>query len=94
MNDQIVFKFHNDPGHAWLEVKIAMIKQLKVSGISSCSYIDRTGVVAFLEEDCDAGLFIDAFKLAHPTTGIAFNERYSNHFHWIRQLPRYMECVL
>lgn len=57
------FVFHNDPGHAWLEVPMGMIFRLGLADkISSCSY--RNGEKAYLEEDCDAPLFLQALKSA------------------------------
>ena len=49
-----------DPGHAWLRVPIG---DYAASGIqaSSCSYIDAEYV--YLEEDADAGLYLDAVQI-------------------------------
>ena len=59
MSTCITFTFHSDPGHAWLQVETSLIKSLNVTGISSCSYVDgAANLIAFLEEDCDAALFI------------------------------------
>jgi hypothetical protein len=56
------YRFISDPGHGWLEVPIAEINRLKISGkISNYSY--KNGEMAYLEEDCDASLFMKA-KLA------------------------------
>ena len=52
---------HSDPGHAWLAVKLSEIKMLGIqTDISSYSYVK--GKTAYLEEDCDAGKFIDAMR--------------------------------
>ena len=48
--------WHVDPGHAWLAVPRATIAGL---GISSFSFVD--GDTAYLEEDCDAGLWLEAY---------------------------------
>ena len=59
--------YHTDPGHGWLAVKRKLINQLGIGQrISSCSY--QNGGTVYLEEDCDAGLFIDAMV----------QQRYSN----------------
>lgn len=56
------YKFISDPGHGWLEVPQVDILTAGIqSKISGYSYINK-GMV-YLEEDCDAGLFIDAVKL-------------------------------
>jgi hypothetical protein len=54
-----MYRFITDPGHGWLEVPIAEIKALGIADkISAYSY--RKGNMAYLEEDCDAGLFLNA----------------------------------
>ena len=51
--------FHTDPGHGWLAVPAKMIKKLKIENQISCfSYIN--GKTVYLEEDQDAGFFLDA----------------------------------
>lgn len=59
------FTKHEDPGHGWLEVTEADLKDvgLKIGDISGYSY--RKGYRLFLEEDCDASLFFTAFKNKH-----------------------------
>ena len=53
------YRFIEDPGHGWLEVPITELHRLGIAGqVSSYSY--RKGDMAYLEEDCDAGLFLDA----------------------------------
>ena len=56
-----MYVFHSDPGHAWLAVKRTELIRLGIlSQISSCSY--QKGNTVYLEEDCDAPLFIKAKK--------------------------------
>jgi hypothetical protein len=58
---KIVKVMHSDPGHAWLAVKLSEIKMLGIeTEISSYSYVK--GKTAYLEEDCDAGKFIQAMQ--------------------------------
>jgi hypothetical protein len=58
---KIVKVMHSDPGHAWLAVKLSEIKMLGIeTEISSYSYVK--GKTAYLEEDCDAGKFIQAMR--------------------------------
>ena len=53
--------FHTDPGHGWLEVKYSELKELRIEDkISSYSYIKDDAV--YLEEDCDAAVYLDAMK--------------------------------
>jgi hypothetical protein len=56
------YKVIADGGHAWLSVPLAEIKELGVADqISSYSYMTHERV--FLEEDCDAGVFLEAAGL-------------------------------
>jgi len=53
----IYYTYHTDPGHGWLEVGVDELILLGIGDkISSYSYIN--GGKAYLEEDCDMGLFI------------------------------------
>lgn len=54
-------KFHSDPSHGWLAVKRELIKDLGIADkITSFSY--ERGQSVYLEEDCDAALFIETAK--------------------------------
>ena len=56
-----MFKYHNDPGHGWLAVKIELLDQLGlIDRITTYSYIK--GKTAYLEEDCDASLFTSVYR--------------------------------
>jgi hypothetical protein len=51
--------FHSDPSHGWLQVPVSELKALGIAGqISPYSYV--SGQYAYLEEDCDAGVFLGA----------------------------------
>ncbi len=54
------YRFINDPGHAWLEVPRVELEALQ---IIPSSYSYQHGDKVYLEEDCDASLFIAAKKL-------------------------------
>lgn len=77
-----------DPGHAWLKVKVSrLFKAGVVNEISIYSYIK--GEYAFLEEDCDAPLFLKA--IGHDGKGIKESctnrqSKIRNYmpFHWVR----------
>jgi hypothetical protein len=48
-----------DPGHGWLVVPISELRELNIiDKISSYSY--RKNDIAYLEEDCDAAIYIEA----------------------------------
>lgn len=51
--------FYSDPGHAWLCVNYAELEELGIQDkISAWSY--RNYDLAYLEEDCDASVYINA----------------------------------
>ena len=55
------YDVYADPGHCWLKVKIAELEKLGIEGkITAFSYV--RGDNAYLEEDCDAGVLINALK--------------------------------
>lgn len=55
------FNFYCDPGHGWLKVNIDETIELGIYyKISPFSFRDKSNL--FLEEDCDAPLFINAYK--------------------------------
>lgn len=52
---------YSDPGHAWAKVPHKTLNLYRVQHkISSCSY--QRGDYAYLEEDCDLNLFVQAVK--------------------------------
>ena len=59
------YTFHSDPSHGWIEVPVADLQELGVSldKISNYSYVSNDTL--FLEEDCDAGVFLEAFRAKH-----------------------------
>lgn len=64
------YVFHEDAGHGWLEVTRKELIDLGIlNKVSSCSY--QHGLLVYLEEDCDAALFINALK----AKGIEFTFR-------------------
>jgi len=82
------FNFHSDAGHGWLEVPYKMVSALGIANkISRYSYISLSGATVYLEEDCDAGLFIDAMRAANKP--FTFNEIMDSDYSHIRNLPSY-----
>ena len=57
-----IFEFHYDAGHGWLKVTRADVKAvgLTEADFSAYSYADAQHL--YLEEDCDAGVFVQAFE--------------------------------
>lgn len=55
---------HTDPGHGWLEVTRAELAELGIlHKVSAYSY--QRGGEVYLEEDCDAALYFDAYRRKH-----------------------------
>ncbi len=83
--------FHEDPGHAWLEVGLADLRDVGLSYVdfSGYSYVQAEGrrlVRMYLEEDCDAPKFINAYEAKHGAKP-AFDEVFHDPC-FIRDLPR------
>ena len=71
------YDFISDPGHAWLKVNKKELKRLGIDQqISHYSYMN--GEYAYLEEDCDAPLFINKKKLVGEI--VSFNELYEDNW--------------
>ena len=79
--------FWSDPGHGWLEVPRAHLIRLNIAGaISKYSYISQDGQRAYLEEDCDAGVYLNALR--EQGVDFEFDERFVENI-FIRNLPSY-----
>jgi len=59
INGQI--NYHTDPGHGWLEVPMAVLKELEIYDMITYFSYKKDGM-AYLEEDCDMGLFLKTVK--------------------------------
>ena len=73
-----------DDGHAWLVVSNKLAQ--KVEGISTCSYVSPAGTKAYLEEDCDAYLFIEQYGEDNIEMGKAVRHKGQSP---CRNYPRY-----
>lgn len=78
--------FHSDPGHGWLAVKVKELYALGIHNrITSCSYL--RGATAYLEEDVDAPVFLEAYERHYgskPQIREIYRDRTS-----IRSYPHY-----
>lgn len=68
MSDYVLpteFLFISDPGHGWLVCDVESVNEVGLSmfEFSACSF-GQNGTL-FLEEDCDATLFVLAFEAHH-----------------------------
>lgn len=83
--------YHHDAGHGWLEVplKVAMQVKTPMSKISGYSYVGLKGYMPtlYLEEDCDAGIFLDAAAACGKR--VEFVHQYHGDECFVRQLPDY-----
>ena len=82
----MTFTIHTDPGHGWIEVPLTIIAELGIAKYTS-SYSYTDGSNGYLEEDCDAWVFVRAFEKAHgarPDFVVKFKENTPS-----RNLPRF-----
>lgn len=56
------FELKSDPGHGWLIVTLAELVDVGLTESDITPYSYRLGEIIGLEEDCDAGTFIDAYQ--------------------------------
>lgn len=78
--------YHADPGHGWLEVPRRILKNLKIEDkISRYSYAQ--GETAYLEEDCDAAVFVRAAEALGLEMVVYYRDAAGESF--IRGLPAY-----
>lgn len=88
------YMFYSDPGHGWLRVKMQEIIDLGIQHkITIYSYVSANGKYAYLEEDCDAGTFIEAKYGKNPPKE-AFGESRSSKYSRIRNLPGYRQPIV
>lgn len=81
-------RWYEDPGHAWLAVPVSdVIGALLMEHISHYSYRDFASGIIYLEEDCDAALYLRAAGISFETAA-KFPIEYSNEDSFIRNLPR------
>ena len=69
------FEFITDPGHGWLKVTVQDLAALKLSPTDFSVYSYRNKDALYLEEDCDAGIFANAWIAANPGKEMKFRER-------------------
>lgn len=59
------FTMHTDPGHGWLAVTEKDLNDIGLNPRSFSRYSYRHGEWLYLEEDCDASKFIQAYAASH-----------------------------
>jgi N-acetyl-anhydromuramyl-L-alanine amidase AmpD len=86
MSKKISIKVFADPGHAWARFPKAKLVSLGIADkISTYSY--QNGTNAFLEEDCDLSVLINALR--EHGYEIKFNESHTNRQSKIRSYYTY-----
>ena len=92
------YQFFADREHAWLEVELQELQRLGIAGkVSEYSYLNRRGDVAYLEEDVDAPLFIEAYCKAYevePREFWARVQQVTEDVSFVRGLGRYNESLV
>lgn len=82
-----VRNFHADPGHGWLEVPVAELRELGIAGqISAYSYLSQDRQTAYLEEDCDAAVYVKALG---GMEALKLRDLHTDNQSFIRNLQRY-----
>ena len=76
--------FHADPAHGWLEVPLTLMRELDILP-SKYSYYDNEN--AYLEEDCDAALALNALEAMGTELHIC--DRHTNGESFVRSLTRF-----
>ena len=79
------YRYIQDPGHGWIEVPLEELENIAYK-ISRYSYVDTRTNKVYLEEDCDAAIFIK--KLKDTDTPYTLKEVYQENT-FIRNLPRF-----
>jgi len=88
--DNKTYTFYSDPSHGWLEVPNIELQELDIfNKISQYSYINKD--MAYLEEDCDANIFINAYKLKYSKNPNIYEPIEDNHL--IRSFKRFNKAV-
>ena len=83
-----VFNFYSDPGHGWLKVEKAILRELGIADKIS-AYSHMRGDCAYLEEDCDATTFYYAYQRKYGFPPV-WRSHVADNFSRIRSYPGYM----
>jgi len=82
-----MYQFHVGPGHGWVEVPLFELQKIGIQDkISKYSY--RFGDTCYLEEDCDAPRFDDAYTKFYGKKPEIITKIHDDDS-FIRNLPRY-----
>lgn len=76
--------YFQDPGHGWIGVPLSLLADWE---IKPSKYSYRDALTGYLEEDCDAGLFVRAAQARGVP--LDFVEIHESRDSFIRSLPRF-----
>ena len=80
----MIYHYHMDPGHGWIQVPLAELARL---GLKPSRYSYKDERFAYLEEDCDASQWMAAKRKMNERFELAA-AKYS-HESFIRSLDRF-----
>ena len=80
------YTHYSDPSHGWIAATQDDLKSVGININMLSPYSYQYGTTIYLEEDCDAGLFLAALEAA----GVQFKvvSKHTNQEHIIRDFPR------
>ena len=83
------YRFIHDAGHGWLEVHRDDLAELGLSEGDFSEFSYKNGGFFYLEEDCDAGLFI-----GYHDSIMGYSPKYTEHDHgnWSR-IRNFQRCT-
>lgn len=85
---QRIFTIYTDPSHGWLKVPMALLAQLGIADkISHYSYMRKAH--AFLEEDLDLAVFMNAYRAAAGCDPVIRESNRAHGYSRIRGYPYY-----
>jgi len=83
----MTFNFYSDPGHGWLRVDLASVNAVGLTPGSFSSFSYQNGPWLYLEEDCDASVFVKAYMARHNRPPVVKEHSSAKHS-VIRNYPR------
>lgn len=84
-----VIRIYGDASHAWCAVPVEELKELNIAHLIS-GYSYHRNDIAYLEEDCDLGIYMNRLKELHPDMEFIFKEEHTNRESHIRNYKSYL----
>ena len=83
----MTFTLYSDPGHGWLRVDIQSARSVGLEPKDFSTFSYQQGHWLYLEEDCDASLFVKAYMAKHNRPPVV-KEHHTDGRSVIRNYPR------